>query len=552
MAPNLDTALGPPVEDPMSFMADVGTPETMTFAPITSANIHKIILELNDTGAGIDGINTKLLKLLIPVILTPLTHLINLCVTKNTFPSIFKQALITPIFKAGSRTLFSNYRPISILPVLSKVLETVMYQQLMSFVNNSQLLSSHQFGFRAGHSSYMPIALLQDFITSNITDKQRTAAIYLDLARAFDTVNIDILLKKLSKYGLDESALSFLQSYLGHRTQQLRYNGIVSGVQHITCGVPQGSILGPLLFLFYVNDVNRACNEAEILLYADDTALLYAADTLGELQSKVSRSFPKICRWLHANRLSLSISKTVYQLYAASEEEHLIISSGNSHLKRTKTVKYLGVLVDDDLKFKSHISRIGGICSRTLGVLYRSRYFLNAQLLLLLYNALILPHLTYCSVIWGSNYESNIKPLYIIQKRAIRLISNAGPTSHSSPLFKNLRVLKLNDLIKYQTLLVLHSFLFKRLPISLTNKFTLHTAARNTRSSKHFNELIPSSTGTATPNYRVTNYRQFVIFYRGPVLWNTLLSPKISCLMDIPSSPSLFKKCLKILFIDAY
>ena len=242
--------------------------------------------------------------------------------------------------------------------------------------------------------------------------------------------------------------------------------------------------------------MQRACSAVKVFLFADDTALLYSATSLNELQTLINESFPKICRWLQANRLSLSVSKTFYQMYASSDNEHLEISIGNSLIKRAKTVKYLGVLIDDDLKFKSHISKIGGICSRILGILYRSKYFLNTELLLMLYNALIVPHLSYCVTVWGSNYETNIKPLEIIQKRAIRLISNVDPKAHSSPLFKNLKVLKLSDLIKYHILLVLHNFLFGRLPASVACKFALHEATRNARNTTHFRDSIPAITGT--------------------------------------------------------
>ena len=401
------------------------------------------------------------------------SHLTNLCLERGVFPRIFKQALITPIFKAGSRIDFSNYRPISILPVMSKVLETIINRQLTSYVIENNIFSQYQFGFRTGHSTYMPITILHDFLTANLADSNKTAGIYLDLARAFDTVNVEILLKKkLSKYGITGTAHTLLKSYLNQRTHKLKFNDIVSDERNISCGVPQGSILGPLLFILYINDIHKACDEAKILLFADDTALLYAVPTLDQLQSKIRRSLPKIYTWLHANRLSLSIPKTFYQLYSVNKNIELHIPIMNTFLKRSTAVKYLGVLIDDDLKFKSHIAKLTGICSRVLGILYRSSYYLTKSLLLLLYNALILPYLSYCPVIWGSNYETTMKPLIILQKRAVRLISGSRPLSHTSNLFRNLKILKITDVVKYQILLIMHDFLFERLP-QLLSKFTL-------------------------------------------------------------------------------
>ena len=551
VGPNLDDKLGPSDIDPITYLNGNAQLDAMTFLPVTPQCVLRTVSDLKETSAGLDGITSKVLKLIIPSIISEATHLVNLCLKKGVFPSIFKQALITPIFKTGAQTAFSNYRPISILPVFSKVLESIMYTQLTSFISENNVLYEHQFGFRPGHSTYMPAAILHDFVTGNLADRKKTACIYLDLARAFDTVNIEILLKKLYSYGITGTSHNLLKSYLSQRSHRLKYNDIVSDEKHISCGVPQGSILGPLLFTLYINDISNVCDEAKILLFADDTALLYSAPTLDLLQIKISNSFPKICTWLHANRLSLSTAKTVYQIFNEDRNTEIQIPVMNSLLKRACTVKYLGLLIDDDLKFKSHITRVTGLCSRTLGILHRSSYFLNKTLLLLLYNSLILPYISYCAPIWGLNYETNLKPLITIQKRAIRLLAGARPFSHTSPLFRDLKLLKLTDLIKYQILLIMHDCLFERLPQPLA-KFNLNVSNRPARNVQHFNETIPGSSGTRLPNYRLTNYRQFVLFYRGPILWNNLIASKIPNIIDIPSSKSLFKKCIKILFLDTY
>ena len=552
VGPKLDLALGPAPIDPMQYMNDVQAPEMMSFNPTTEWHVGKTVTELREVGAGLDGISTKLIKSLLPVILTELTHLINLCITKSIFPKTFKLALITPIYKAGTRTNFSNYRPISILTALSKVLESIMYDQLITFISANDILYDFQFGFRQKHSTYMPISLLHDFITENLSVRRKAAAIYLDLARAFDTVNIDILLRKLSKYGIGDSAYQLLSSYLTSRSQKLKYKDIISGARDVTCGVPQGSLLGPLLFLTYINDLHVACQEAKIFLFADDTVLLYSAPTLAELQSIISRSFPKIHKWLQANRLSLSIPKTFYQIYSSQgTEPDLTIPVANSCLKRTKTVKYLGILIDENLKFKSHINKVSGICSRNLGILYRARYLLTRDLLILLYNSLVQPYLMYCSHIWGSNYPTTLKPIVTVQKRAIRLIMNKEPRTSTSPLFRELRMLKFNDLVKYQILLVLHDCLFGHLPNAVADRLAInHDPSSRTRRTQHFQEQ--NSTSGNIPNHRLTNYRRYVLFHAGPLLWNEVVASRIPNINDIPASKALFKKCIKIIFIDTY
>ena len=219
VGPEFDFALGPSNTDPMSYMKDVQAPKMMSFHPITAWDISKTISNLKEVGAGLDGVSIKLIKSLVPSILTELTHLINLCIVKSILSRIFKLALITPIYKAGSRTHFSNYRPISILPALSKILESIMYGQPITFIKDNDILYDFQFGFRQQHSTYMPISLLHDFIATSMADKCKTAAIYLDLARAFDTVNVNILLSKLPKYGISGNAHNFLKSYLTSRAQ---------------------------------------------------------------------------------------------------------------------------------------------------------------------------------------------------------------------------------------------------------------------------------------------------------------------------------------------
>ena len=201
----------------MTYLQDVEAPEGMVFSVVSEQNITQIVSNFKDVGAGIDGINVKMLKSLLPCILSHLTCLINACLKKSIFPSIFKVALITPKHKSGYKSLFSNYRPISVLPVFSKVLETVMFNQIMSFLSIHNVLFDYQFGFRPKHSTYMPLSLLHDLITANLVEGLTSAGIYLDLARAFDTVNIEILLRKLPKYGIAGPALNLLSSYLSQR-----------------------------------------------------------------------------------------------------------------------------------------------------------------------------------------------------------------------------------------------------------------------------------------------------------------------------------------------
>ena len=544
IAPHLGSAIPQSPKDPSSYLHNLTPPTPFQFLPVTPNTVQHIITNLNNCGAGVDGISTKILKLISPVIVTHLAHLFNLCLLQGVFPYNFKEAIVVPIFKSGDPFSFNNYRPISILPVISKVLEKIVFLQLSSFLASEGILYENQFGFRQNHSTYMPISILYDHVTSSIANKQVCAAIFLDLRKAFDTVNHCILLEKLKLYGLKHKVLDFFHSYLLNRSQVTKYNSFTSkSPKTVTLGVPQGSILGPLLFLLYINDIHHSSSIPKFLLFADDTALLYTAPTLQELQSSINSSLPDIATWLMSNRLTLNTHKSTYQLYAPNNPQPDIhIHINNTPLSRSKSTKYLGVIIDENLKWKSHIKTVESTISRNIGLIRRAKHMLDSRCLLLLYNALILPFLNYCLQIWGSSYPSNLANLVIAQKKIMRIIDNAGYRDHTSPIYKKYKVLKLTDLISICHINIMHNYLTNTLPSSIASHFSLCPQSdRVSRSPQHFN--VP---------FAPTNYRKFSLYIAAPRAWNTLISPKIPNIIDVPLSKSFFKKVSKKIFIDCY
>ena len=317
VAPKLEACIPQSTTDPLSYLPNKPTPNRFQFHPTNHDTVFRAIRDLKNCGAGYDGLSTKILKLLSPDIVPFLTYLFNLCLLQGTFPNCFKKAIVVPIFKRGDRFLFSNYRPIALLPILSKILEKIVYSQLSSYLAEEDLLCQHQFGFRKNHSTFMPISILYECITSELKKRQVCAAVYLDLSKSFDTVNPEILLKKLQFYGIQNQCLDFFHSYLTGRSQFLKYNSFTSTSPMSTMlGVPQGSILGPLLFLLYINDIHLSSNVPQFLLYADDTALLYSAPTLDELKVTMNNSLSKVATWLNSNRLTLNVKKSTYQLFS--------------------------------------------------------------------------------------------------------------------------------------------------------------------------------------------------------------------------------------------
>ena len=288
----------------------------------------------------------------------------------------------------------------------------------MNHLDNHNILSPNQFGFRKKHSTYMPLLILQNRILDGFEQGKIGCTIYLDLKKAFDTVDHRILLHKLQLYGINGVFLAIIASYLSNRYQCVEYMNVKSGLQKITMGVPQGSILGPLLFLLYINDFPKISTKFESFLYADDTALFFKADSTNELQKMLDEELPKVHKWLQTNKLTLNIDKTVYQIYNKSKtEEHVQVNLAGSLIQQTNVVKYLGIMVEENMKWEAHVMHISRIISRNIGIINRSKHFLNKEYLQLLYNAMVLPYINYCCLLWGTSSKSALHRLTILQKK---------------------------------------------------------------------------------------------------------------------------------------
>ena len=442
------------------------------FTEIQEESVSQIINNLpNKNSYGCDGISSKLLKLIEPDIVKPLTLLINQVLNTGQFPDKLKVAKVIPIFKKNDPTLFTNYRPISLLPVISKVLERIMNNQLLMYFTNTKLLSDSQYGFRPHHSTEYAALEIVDRITTHLDNNQLPISIFLDLSKAFDTLDHTILLKKLEHYGLEPSALQLLKSYLTNREQFVKIDDIKSNVLPINTGVPQGSILGPLLFIIYINDFSQASNVFKFITYADDTSLV---STLGSFtngtnnpntEHMINTELHNIAEWLKLNKLTLNINKTKYMIFQMPNKKVTVptLTIDGVNIERVQHFNFLGLILDTHLNWNKHIEKIANKCSRTIGIINKLKHVLPKSIRIILYNSLILPHINYCLMIWGYQCNRIIK----LQKKAIRIISVTKYNSHTEPLFKSLSVLKVEDLLKVQILRFYYKFIHKQLPAYL-------------------------------------------------------------------------------------
>ena len=357
----------------------------------------KIVKNLKDSSAGWDAISPNIFKLSFEKIVEPFTHICNLSLQNGVFPSEMKIAKVCPIFKNGNVMLFTQYRPVSVLPVMSKVLEKIMYDRLYAFLIDMEILYEYQFGFRPSFSTYLALIMSVDKITTALERGNYVLGVFLDFSKAFDTIDHDILLRKLDYYGVRGIALEWFRSYLLDRSQYVSYDGVSSSKQRILCGVPQGSILGPLLFLVYVNDLAYIIQELYTIMYADDSNLFNEGPDLHVLEFKMNESLKDISLWLKVNKLSLNIDKTHFLIFKNRRkliDYEPIIMIDSKVINRVYSTKFLGVYVDDSLTWKCHIDHVCKKISKGIGILTKARKYLNKRTLQQLYYTFIYPYLS--------------------------------------------------------------------------------------------------------------------------------------------------------------
>lgn len=512
------------------------TPTTQilkSFNKSTPECIRKIILSLkNDSSAGEDRMKAPFLKNNIEYFSTTLSKFINDSIDLGKFPNSLKKAKVVPIFKSGDRQDVSNFRPISILPLFSKVFESFLRDQLLSHLQINNIISPQQFGFLKGCSTTSAAISLTHKIFNNKGSGLKTSCLFLDLHKAFDTLNHGILRRLLEEMGIRDNALNLISDYLSERSQFVEVNGEKSDVLSISHGVPQGSILGPFLFLIYINNLIKLPLHGSLQCYADDTAIVYGENDYTTLKRKMTEDLTLIDTFLSSINLKLNPSKSKYIIFKSINTNPLnyfnSISFNNKIINSTQIYDYLGLVIDEKLTFSEHINKIMKRIAPYLGVLPRIRYSLNRANLMKIYYSYIHSHITYLLPFWSVAPKCYLKSLSFFQNKVMRVI-NFKPYDFSTELLYNESILSFNQLQNYETILLI----FKILNNLIRSPVPLSTNIQNTgRVTRTCYEL-------RTPN-SISISSQKSVIYRGIKLFNDLPVALRSI-----TSMSQFKKNLK-------
>ena len=505
--------------------------------PVTDVELDKIISNLKVVRSDLNTIPITLFKQIRQHILYPLKKIINLSFVKGTFPEALKIARITPIYKKGDVNDPSNYRPISSLHYISKILEKCVVNRLTSFCDKFHIMAKNQFGFQKGKSTCDAILNLTETIHEALENKKFNFTLMFDIKKAFDSVNHTILLKKLYGYGIRGTPLDWFKSYLSDRQCFVEINLTKSNTQTFNIGVPQGSILGPMLFLLYINDLPSIFQSANTTLFADDTTISISDPDYASLCIRTNTELERLYDWTVQNRLTLHADKTELIVYSnknlGDNAQNLQINESTitrSEPSSNSQCKFLGVRLDLDLSptFQRHINFVTSKISRHSGILYKIKDRLPIQARLNYYHAFVYPFLKYNVEVWGGSYPTHLKSLIAQHKRVVRNIADAGFCDHTSPIFLALNLLKFTDIYKFHVLIRMHK-------LRSNNCFaTQHE--RNTRNRD-----------LAVPPFRRLTLTQQGFQYAGPKLWNELPS----YMREIVSLKS-FKTKLKRYLIDKY
>jgi hypothetical protein len=560
----ISDSIPPSTINPLSYLNNLPDVPNLEFFPCGPNQIITLVRSFeNKSSPDLDGISINLIKKVIVEIATPLSHIFTLSLNHGVFPELFKTVRVVPIFKSGDKTSCDNYRPISLVKTLSKVLEKIVQISLVNHLEINKLIYKHQYGFLRARSTEHNLIQVVNMVSQALNGGDMAIGVFLDLRKAFDVCDHGILLSKLNKYGITGKALDWFISYLTNRKQVVDISGYLSNPQPLDISTIQGSLLGPILFLVYINDFPN-CTNLSSFLFADDTTALKTGPNLPELISDVNAELKKMSLWFRANKMALNISKTKYIIFHNKgkkinlqglsvyiDENDDLLNPDPSRIHTIdriynqnpnvadRSFKLLGVHIDEHLNFNNHVSILCNKLSRALFILRQVKNVLPQSAIRTLYFSLFHCHLTYCPIILSMSTQTNINRIFKLQKKAIRIVSSSNHNAQTSPLFYQHGILPLEKIFLLNKLLFMHAIAYRYNLESFNNIWLTNNQREMGMELRNTNEFI-------LPLVRRESFRKSPL-YTLPLAWNQSSVVKLHhnrCTFKIALSYELFESLI--------
>ena len=519
--------------------------EQFSFTAVEREEVESIIMSMAPNKApGNDKVPIHVIKTCLTVISPTITSIINASLLTSSFPSVWKNAEVVPIHKSGDHEIANNNRPISLLPVLSKICERAAYNQFSTYLLLNDRLSSKQSGNKHLHSTETSVIQTTDMILNAIDKKQLTAIVLLDMSKAFDSIDTATLITKLEDVGASCQAIQWFQSYLTSRYQVVRIQTTLSEPLEVKSGVPQGSILGPLLFSIYVNDLPSVPQQCSPYSYVDDTKLLMSFSLQHQQRavSEINQDLLKIRNWCFDNKLLLNPEKTKAMICGSRQMRAKLpnfrLSLLGKEIIPVTSAKDLGVILDSGLTFDSHIQATISSCMSRLGQINRVKHCFDKHTLTIIINSLVFSKLYYCSTVWSNTSQTNLNNVQVVQNFACRIVSGVGKYDHVTPILQELKWLPVRQYLYFRDAVMAFKCMTGNAPAYLTEQFVRRgdISSRVTRNSSMID----------TPLYRTATGQQSFKF-RMATIWNSLKPELRAC-----ETTKDFKNILKQRLVETF
>ena len=489
---------------------------TFFLCPTTVEEITLEIKKLNPRKSpGPDGISSKIIQMCPDIFAYNLEKIFNHYIEIGIYPEQLKQAKVIALYKKGIRHDSNNYRPISLLSIINKLFEKIICKQLRAYAEKTKIFYILQFGFMKLSSTTLALIEFTDTIRNLLDNGNYALSFFIDLTKAFDTVDHEILLCKLDRYGIRGHANSFLRSYLSNRSQFTVVNNVQSKPKPIRCGVPQGSVLGPFLFIIYINDLYRSINDKVARLFADDTSLTVHDKKFDRLLIKAKDQFAKFYEWCICNKLKINLSKTCFLLFHNKNkyipEAFDKIEINNMLIKREQSVKYIGLIVDEKLNWGPHVEALCKSLVRYFGIFKQIRPFVCKSISRQLYYAFIYSRISYAIEVYGTCSKNNMSKIQTIQNGLIKMLLGLDRMTATNYVHKSFNVLKVKDIYTVNVLNIVNNSLLCNCPLSFKDYFIPQTSPYVTRNQ-----------GNIQIKRYKTTMGSLAININGAKLWNNL------------------------------